>query len=206
MAENTNEVAPKATVKLDPRVEALGLKKTMNVLALLLLNGGANKLPNWELIVNEMKPKDGSTGDSKPREVTILKDIEGGQLGRKCSVTGKWFINDKFFKSGTLIKEADGAKNKLYAESKTMETNAKSLLVEARELNNPLDKVKKFEAYDEALEKAKAHRATAIKVDPKWLEGSFATIEDLAKHLKVEINPIKPADDTAKEGSDSKES
>lgn len=174
------------------KAEGLGIKKTMVSLAVVMILAGVDKTAAWDKIVAEMKPKDGANGPSTPREVTILKDIEGVQLGRKCSVTGQWFVADRFFKSGTLIKEADGAKNKLYSESKVMESKAKDLLIEAREINNPLDKVKKFEAYDAALEKAKAHRATEIKSDPKWLEGSFKTIEDLAKHLKVEVNPVKP--------------
>lgn len=178
----------------DELVVALGLKKTMGVTAVLLLAGGADKLNNWDEIVKSMQPKDGPAGESTPREVTILKDIEGNQLGRKCSVTGLWFPTDRFFKSGTLIKEADGAKNKLYSESKKMESDAKALLVEAREISDPMEKVAKFEEYDTALESAQKHRATEIAVVPKWTKGSFESIEALAKNLKVEVNPVKEED------------
>jgi hypothetical protein len=172
-------------------VEDLGLKKTMVPLAVLLIAGGAAKLSNWDDIVKEMQPK-GDVSSGQPREVTILKDIEGIMLGRKCSITSAWFVADRFFKSGTVIKEADAAKNKLYSESKAMEKKAGELLVEARDITDANDKIAKFEEYDLKLEEAKEYRATPVEIDAKWMDGSFESIEALADSLKVEINPVKP--------------
>lgn len=124
-----------------------------------------------------------------PREITILKDADGEMLGRKCMVTNLFYVADRFAKGTTCIKEADGAKGKLYTESKKMEKEAMSLLDEAREIEDIEERVAKFEAYDQALQDAKVVRTQPVVIQDEWLEGGFATIEDLALDLGVEVQP-----------------
>ena len=128
-----------------------------------------------------------STG---PKEVTILRDGEV-VVGRKCTVTGMFFDIEKFSKNTTCIKEADGAKGKLYNESKKMEEAAKAILDEARTIEDIEEKVAKFEAYDVALQEAKAHRLQPVVIDEAWLVDGFATIEELAENLGIEITPAE---------------
>jgi hypothetical protein len=122
-----------------------------------------------------------------PREVTILRvdmnDANSEVLGRKCTVVGRFFPINRFAKNTSCIKEADGAKGKLYNESKAMEKDAQVLLDEARECVEAVDKIAKFEAYDAQLQLAADHRKQPIEVQPEWLEGSFETIEELAASL-----------------------
>lgn len=124
-----------------------------------------------------------STG---PKEVTILRDGDV-IVGRKCTVTGMFFDIERFSKNTTCIKEADSAKGKLYNESKKMEETAKSILEEARTLEDIEEKVAKFEAYDVALQEAKVFRAQPVAVEDSWLVDGFATIEELAEHLGVKL-------------------
>ena len=124
-----------------------------------------------------------STG---PKEVTILRDGDV-VVGRKCTVTGMFFDIEKFSKNTTCIKEADAAKGKLYNESKKMEEAAKSILDEARTIEDIEEKVAKFEAYDVALQDAKNYRLKPVEVNPDWLVDGFATIEELAENLGIEL-------------------
>lgn len=159
-----------------------GVKKTMQALAIELIKQGVDKTPGWDKILKLMLPATPESS-SVPREVTILKDEAGEMIARKCTITNKWFLAERFYKNGSIIKEADGAKNKLYSESKAMENTAKSILEEARSLTNVEDKLAKFEEYDRALEAAKAYRNQQIVVDPAWLEGSFDSLEDVQANI-----------------------
>lgn len=159
-----------------------GVKKTMQALAIELIKQGVDKTPGWDKILKLMLPAT-TESSSVPREVTILKDEAGEMIARKCTITNKWFLAERFYKNGSIIKEADGAKNKLYSESKAMENTAKSILEEARSLTNVEDKLAKFEEYDRALEAAKAYRNQQIVVDPAWLEGSFDSLEDVQANI-----------------------
>ena len=128
----------------------------------------------------------GTAVSSGPREITILK-IKDEVLGRKCTVTGMFFDIAKFSKNTTCIKEADAVKGRLYNESKKMEEEAKAILEEARAIEDIEEKVAKFEAYDVALQDAKAYRLQPVVIDEAWLVDGFATIEELAENLGVEI-------------------
>ena len=175
------EVAPLEDAVVEVKVEKvptfLGVKKTMESLAKELVEQGVNTMPGWDKILKLMLPATESS--SEPKALTILKDEAGEVIARMCTITNKWYLAERFYKNGSIIKEADGAKNKLYAESKTMENKAKSILEEARALTNVEDKLAKFEEYDHALEGAKAHRNQPILVDEKWLEGSFDSLDDV---------------------------
>lgn len=173
------------TVEVTPVVKVptfLNVKKTMEPLAKELVAQGVDKLEGWDKILKLMLPST-PEASTEPKEVTILKDGEGNVIARKCTITNKWFEIERFYKNGTIIKEADGAKNKLYAESKAMESKAKSILDEARTLVDVEAKLAKFEEYDKALVEAKEYRAQPIVVDEKWLEGSFESPEDFLKSI-----------------------
>ena len=176
-------------------VAKLGIKKTMAIVAMAMVEAGVPnvlKADKWESIVDAMKPADGSTGTSTPREITILKDVDGNQLGRQCSVTKLWFANESFNKGTTCVKLADSAKGKLYNESKVMEKAAMAIIDEARDITDVNEKVAKYEAYDKQLLEAKSHRAQAIVITDEMKEGGVESIDALAKELGVEVNPVAP--------------
>lgn len=183
VSQEATEVAPVEEKVVAPKVPTfMNVKKTMEPLAKELVAQGVDKLEGWEKILKLMLPST-PEASNEPKEVTILKDANGELIARKCTITNKWFLAERFYKNGSIVKEADGAKNKLYAESKTMENTAKSILEEARSLTNVEEKLAKFEEYDRALEAAKAHRNQPVVVDEKWLEGSFDSLEDVQKSI-----------------------
>ena len=168
------------------------IKKTM-VAPLAFLAGVLNAEQLEEFTNKFGYASTGTSVSTGPKEVTILRDGDV-VVGRKCTVTGMFFDIEKFSKNTTCIKEADAAKGKLYNESKKMEEAAKSILEEARTLEDIEDKVAKFEAYDVALQEAKAFRSQPVAVEDSWLVDGFATIEELAEHLGVEITPATEAE------------
>lgn len=162
------------------------IKKTM-VAPLAWLAGVLTEAQLGEFTEQFGYTSNGTSGVSTgPKEITILRDGEV-VVGRKCTVTGMFFDIEKFSKNTTCIKEADAAKGKLYNESKKMEEAAKAILDEARNIEDIEEKVAKFEAYDVALQDAKAHRLQPVVIDEAWLFDGFATIEELAENLGVEI-------------------
>ncbi len=164
----------------------LKLKKTMVAVATQLISEG---ITLSDAVIAIMQPVDGSVSKG-PREVTILKDIDGVQLGRKCSVTGLWFANEAFSKGTTAVKLADAAKGRLYNESKAIEKEALVLMEEARDITDITEKVAKYEAYDAKLLAAKAHRLSPVAITEEMAKGGVDTIEQLAKALKVKVNPV----------------
>lgn len=174
--------AVEAKVEVVKVATFLNVKKTMEPLAKELVAQGVDKLEGWATILKLMLPAT-PEASSEPKEVTILKDADGNVIARKCTITNKWFEIERFYKNGTIIKEADGAKNKLYAESKTMEGKAKSILDEARTLVDVEAKLAKFEEYDKALVEAKEYRSQAIVIDEQWLVGSFDSSEDFVASI-----------------------
>ena len=162
------------------------IKKTMvDALAFITEHGNMSK-ENLELFTtNYCIAKSG--GSKGPRELTILRagsSVEDEILGRKCTITHKFFTIDRFSKNTSCIKEADAVKLKRYNESKKMEKAAQSLLAEARDITDVAEKVAKFEEYDAALAEATEYRKADFDVE---FEGGFDTIEDLAASLGVEV-------------------
>ena len=166
------------------------IKKTMvEALAFVTENGRMSK-ENLQLFTDNFCVAKSGTVSTGPREVTILKDIDGEQLGRKCTVTGLWFDNSYFSKGTTCVKDADAAKGKLYNESKKMEKDAQSLLDEAKDITDVMEKVAKYEEYDAKLAEAKAFRLQPVEVTSDMTSGGVETIEDLAEFMGVEVNPV----------------
>jgi len=170
------------------------IKKTMVDALAFVTEHGNMSADNLELFTNKFCVAKGTTSSTGPREVTILKDIEGVQLGRKCTVTGLWFDNSHFAKGTTCVKKADAAKGKLYAHSKKMEQEAQSLLAEAKDLTDIEEKVAKYEEFDAKLAEAKAYRLQPVEVTSEMTEGGVESIEELATALGVEVNPVKEED------------
>jgi len=125
------------------------------------------------------------------REFVKLFDKNGEMIGRKCSVTGKWFSAEHFSKNTSVIKSVDHIRAKFYNESKAMEKEALALVEKAREAANPQEKLKLFEEYDKALQEAKEHRAKEVPLnDEKIVEemkDGFDSVEELAKELGAEV-------------------
>ena len=170
----------------------------VGALAFITEHGRLSK-DNLEAFTNEFcVAKSGSTSNG-PREITILKDNTGIQLGRKCTVTGLWFDNSYFSKGTSCVKDADTAKGKLYGESKKMEKDAQSLLHEAKDITDIEEKVAKYEAFDSKLAEAKAHRGQAVTITDEMTSGGFDSIEALAADMEVEVNPtiVKEDEDTS---------
>lgn len=165
------------------------IKKTMEapIAALALLVGSKFTQEKLDDFINQFGYKAEGTVATGPRESTVLKDAEGNVLGRKCTVEGSFFTIGRFSKGATMVKEVEALKAKLYAESKKMEKDASALLDEARTLTDAGEKVAKYEEYDQKLVEARNHRNQPVTVE--GIEGGFATIEDLAKDLGVEVNP-----------------
>jgi hypothetical protein len=163
------------------------IKKSMvAVLEFVTENGNMSK-ENLTKFTNEFCVSKSAPESTGPREVTILKDNAGNMLGRKCTVTGLWFEADCFSKGTTCVKEADAARGKLYNESKKMEKEALSILEEAKELTDVMEKVAKYEEYDAKLAEAKTFRNQPVVVTESMTEGGFATIEELATAMGVEL-------------------
>ena len=173
------------------------IKKTMEapIAALTLLVGSKFTEEKLQDFINQFGYKSEGTTTSGPREITILKDAEGNVLGRKCTVLGSFFKVDRFSKGATMVKEVEAVKAKLYTESKKMEKDAGALLDEARTLTDAGEKVAKYEEYDQKLVEAKNHRNQPVTIEN--IDGGFATIEELAKDLGVEVNPSPVAETEA---------
>jgi len=166
----------------------MAIKKTMvDALAFVQEKGNMSEA-NLNTFIKVYCEAKGSSS-STPREVSILKDIDGNQLGRKCTITGLWFPNEAFSKGTTCVKLADAEKGKLYSASKKMEKDAQTLLDEARSITDVANKVAKYEEYDAKLAEAKAYRLQPIEVTDEMTEGGFKTIQELADDLEVEVNP-----------------
>ena len=90
----------------------------------------------FEKFVSEFaEAKTQSSGGT--REYVKLFDKNGEMIGRKCTVTGKWFSAEHFSKNTSVIKSVDHIKAKFYNESKQMEKEALALVEKAREASNP---------------------------------------------------------------------
>ena len=171
--------------------QTLAIKKTMIAALAFITAHGNLSSDNLELFTANYCVAKGRGESNGPREVTILKDIEGVQLGRKCTATDLWFDNSHFSKNTTINKPAEKVKVALYHEGKKLEKDAQSILAEAKDIVDVNEKVAKYEEYDEALASAKDIKATFVVTD-EMREGGVATIEELATALGVEVNPVKP--------------
>jgi hypothetical protein len=173
----------------------LTLKKTMEE-PVSFLEGIVGKTLTKELFekfVNDYAIKTSGNSTGKPREATKLYDKDGNILGGKCRATNLWFAAENFNHHHGLSKEADNVKNRLNTEAKKIEKEAEAILEEARKAENAQDKLKLFEKYDAELAKAKKVRDREITLKDFSKEvPHFATVEDLAKALKVEVITSKP--------------
>lgn len=163
------------------------IKKTMEA-PIAFLTGvlAEDKLNEFVELFGYKSSRAASTG---PKEIVILKDAEGNMLGRKCTVTNAFYPAEQFSKGTTCIKPADAARGARHAEARKALKDAESILEDAREITDIEEKVAKFEEYDKAVQDANALRSAEVEIDPEWLDGSFATIEELAADLGVEVNP-----------------
>ena len=176
--------------------ETPAIKKTMVSALAFVTEHGRMSADNLAKFTADYCIAKGRGESNGPREVTILKTIEGIQLGRKCTATGLWFDNSHFSKNTTINKPAEKVKVALYHEGKKLEKDAQSILLEAKDIVDVNEKVAKYEEYDAALASAKDIKATFVVTD-EMNEGGVATIEELAQALGVEVNPVKPTEPDA---------
>ncbi len=169
------------------------VKKTMVAALAFVTDNGNMSTDNLTAFTEQFCYK-AEEGTSKPREIVKLFDSEGTVLGRRCSVTLLWLPISEFFKDGSMSKAADKVKAKLYGESKAMEKEAQSIRLDAKDLTDPTEKLAAYEAYDDALEAAKAHRLQDITEDVVFPEDTetFESIDELAEALGVEVITEKP--------------
>ena len=146
-----------------------------------------------------------SSGDGKPREATKLFDDEGNMIGARCSATLVWMIGEEFTNMQSISKQGHSLKGALNTKARGVESEANALLVEARDAKTPADKLAIFENYDKEMLKAKEIRAKGISAD-EFVDGTltFDTVEELAKHLKVEVITTKPEDEAEEAPTEAK--
>ncbi len=170
------------------------VKKTMEKALEFVTQNGNMSADNLTLFTEQFCYK-AEEGTSKPREIVKLFNEAGAVLGRRCSITLKWLDISEFFKDGSMSKAADKVKAKLYTESKAMEKKAQELRTEAKDLTDPTEKLAAYEAYDDALEDAKAHRLQDISGDVEFDEETevFDSIDELAEAMGVDVITAKPA-------------
>ena len=172
-------------------MSTVNIKKTMQAPLAFIKEHGNLSQANLDRFITEFCVTKTSTS-STPREATILRDAEGNQLGRKCTVTGLWFDNSHFAKNTTCIKPADAVRVKRYHESKAMEKDAQVLLEEAKDITDVMEKVAKYEEYDAKLSEAKEYRLQPIEVTDEMKQGGFNSIDDLAESLNVPVITAAP--------------
>ena len=196
MTENkTNPAEAKKEVVVPAIFKQYGIEadkaKTSMAKALDFLNGLKGKPLTAEVIkqfADNFATKSTRTGSGQPREATKLFDKDGNLIGGRCRATGKWFAAEFFNFHHSMAKEADKLNNRLVAQAKKIEQDAKELLDNAREEKDAKTKLKIFEQYDAELNKAKKVRGGEIKLaDFENKVQNFETVEELAKQLKVEV-------------------
>jgi len=167
------------------------IKKTMKPVLEFVTKFGNMTPAHLEQFTSEFCVARSGSTSTGPREATILRDENGNQLGRKCIATGLWFDNSHFSKNTTINKEAEKVKVALYHKGKKMEKEAQSLLEEAKDITDVMEKVAKYEEYDKALEAAKNIKST-FEVTDDMKQGGFETIDALAKSLNVPVITTLP--------------
>lgn len=179
------------------------IKKTVQDTYDLLIKAKADTLlPNWDEIVLSMTAKT-QTASGAPREITLLKDVDGNVIGRKCTLSDKWFAIGEFFKGTSVIKQLDQEKARIYTAAKKLEKEAEVIRDEAKSAETPEAKLEVYERYENAIDEAKKARTIAVdtKIIAEESKDGLATIDELAKALGVELgktaNVPKPAEPKA---------
>lgn len=146
-----------------------------------------------QTFAHQFAVKSARTSTGEPREATKLFDKDGNMIGARCSATMVWMVGDEFTPMQSISKQGHSLKGALNTKARGIESEANALLVEARDAKSPADKLAIFEKYDAQMLKAKEVRATKISAD-ELAEGTlkFDSVEELAKHLKVEVITTKP--------------
>ena len=202
MENNSNTQTEAKEAKVVPAIfKTFGIEdnkaKTSMASALEFLNSLKGKQINNDLLTQfatkfATKTTRTSSGEGKPREATKLYDKAGNLIGGKCRATGQWFKAEVYNFHHGLSKEADKLNNRLNAEARKIEEEAKKLLDSARDEENAQEKLKLFEKYDNELNRAKQVKQREIKIEhfESKIE-NFDTVEKLAKNLQVEVITTK---------------
>ena len=144
--------------------------------------------------------KSSRTSSGEPRESVKLFDSEGNVIGRRDSILKLWFAGECY--NGDIAKMSiTRMTNKVKAhnihEGKKLELAARELLAEAKTLEDPAEKLVKFEEYDAAIEEATKVKTAPITIDDVDLDDcvGYETAEELAKAMGVECITTAPKSD-----------
>lgn len=147
---------------------------------------------NLEMFTNKFCEAKSSTTTGQPRESIKLYDSEGNVIGRKCSGFKKWLPASEFWgdiNTASNCKLATKQKEANTRDANKIVREAELLREEANKLDDPLEKLAKFEEFDAELERAKQIKSADLVVPKDY---GFDTCEDLANDLGVECRTEKP--------------
>jgi len=171
------------------------IKKTMVDALAFVTEHGNMSAENLETFTKEFcVAKSRTSGESKPREAVKLYDAEGNVIGRKCSVLHTWLKPEDFngdIEKMSISREANKVKTTNQRAADAIVREAEAVRLEANELEDPMEKLAKYEEYDAKIEEARAKKA-----EPIVIEGlGFDTVEELAEDLGVEVITTKASAD-----------
>lgn len=168
------------------------IKTTMVAALAFVTEHGNMSKENLEVFTAEYcTKKAGSVGSGEPRVLVKLYDEDYNIVGRRDSTLELWFAAEHYngdVAKSSITRMTNKVKAKAVSESKKIEREAKEILVEAKTLEDPLEKLAAYEAYDAEMEKAAAIRKADVTLDMVDLDGAVAynSGEELAEALGLE--------------------
>ena len=175
----------------------MAIKKTM-IDALAFVTGKLDDEALATFTSDFCEAKGRATSSGEPKESVRLFDADGNTIGRRCSVLKMWLAPEGFngdVEKMGISREANKLKTQHAREADALVKAADVIRDEANELEDPMEKLAKYEEFDAKLEEAKAIKNTSITVDdvPAGTEDMFETIEELADALGVDVITSKEA-------------
>ncbi len=183
----------------------MSIKKTMVDALAFVTEHGNMSAENLELFTNDYCIAKGrATASGEPREIVRLFDEEGNTIGRRCSVFKLWLAPAGFngdIEKMSISREANKLKTANLRKAEGIVRDAEVIRDEANDLEDPMEKLAKYEEFDAKLEEAKSVKTATISPDDvaDGTEDMFETIEELADALGVDVITEKPAEETTEE-------
>ena len=175
------------------------IKKTMiEALAFVTKHGNMSK-ENLDLFTNKFCVKSSRASSGEPREAVRLYDVEGNTIGRRCSILKVWLAPEAFngdVEKIGICREANKLKTANARAADVIIKKAEELRTQANELDDPMEKLAKYEEFDAELARAKEVKNAPITIDDVPDDAKdfnpFNTVEELAEDLGVEVITTKP--------------
>ena len=176
------------------------IKQTMVEALAFVTENGNMSADNLELFTSKYCVKSTRGASSgEPREIVKLYDVDGNVIGRKCSTLHVWLAPEAFngnVEKMSMCREANKLKTANARTADGIVRDAEAIRLEANELDDPSEKLSKYEEFDAKLEEAKTTRKTEVTVDDVPAEAEnftpFDTIAELAESLGVDVITTKP--------------